>query len=594
MAKRLVKIMSKERASDYITWRRVGFVLYTIDSSLYDTFVEFSKKDMIKYNMNKVTCEDIWKAAPEYTKFYVEPIGTLRHWAKTDNKKDFYELIKQFNDKIFGQAESGKHVDIAQVVYELYKDRFVCIDINKKKWLEFQDHRWVIVQSGYTLEELISSEVRRILMKYCSQKMNESTDLGDNDDDDAIFINPDEETKRYKKLMTTIGNLGDVKFRENIVRACANKFYNSKFQEKLDNNSYLVGFNNGIYDLKELCFREGLPTDYVSKSVGYDYIEYTGKEPIFEKINKFFSEVQTEQDMRDYLLTFIAKTLRGQPDQKLHLWNGGGGNGKSATVDLIKNMLGDYFGVVPVTILTRKKMSSSNATPELADKFGKRIIVVQEPEHNDVIYVGQMKELSGTDTILARPMYGEPFYYVPMFTMVLTCNNLPHIPSTDIGTWRRLKVVPFESEFVDKNPCGPKQFLKNNELQEDFPNWAQPLMWLVINKYYPVYEKGVNGKKYEIFEPEKVTQYSDNYKKDTDVYMEFITENIDTKHPIDEVESINFLFDTFKIWYNSAYSGGTQGGHSRKQFVAYLKKNNYKLDKSEQHLLGAKYRMSLC
>ena len=389
--------------------------------------------------------------------------------------------------------------------------------------------------------------------------------------------------------MKMVDNLGDVKFREYVVKACANKFYDSKFQEKLDTNEYLVGFNNGVYDLKEMVFRDGLPSDCLSMTVGYDWNEYKENDIIFTKIDRFFSQVQTEIDMKDYILTFIASILRGIPDSKVHIWTGGGGNGKSATVDLIKNMLGDYFGVVPITLLTRKRGASSSATPELADKAGKRFIVVQEPEHNDVVYVGQMKEYTGKDTILARPLYGNPFYYIPQYKIALTCNNLPTIPSTDEGTWRRLRVTPFESEFVDNNPDETKRrFLKDEELQEEFIDWSRALMWLVVNKYYPTYKTGINGKRYKILEPTKVTQFTNNYKKESDLYMEFMIDNFTITDDKKDKEPISLTFEMFREWYSTSYSNKPP---PRKEFVSYLKKNKYRIDR--QFIYGIKCNMDI-
>lgn len=581
LAKELAKILSKKRAHDYVSWRRTGFALRAIDDSLYDDFIAFSKKDMGKYKEDKVTCDDIWRAGANYTQFY--DIETLKHWARMDNSKEYYKIMRQLNDDLFGKAETGQHVDIATVVHALYKGRFVCIDIAKKKWLEFQDHRWVHVQSAYTLEELISDEVRKIMRIYYSDKLHEIAN-GDN------YNIQDDIYKKYAKLMNQAERLGDVKFREYVVKACANKFHDPDFQGKLDTNVYLVGFLNGVYDLKEGCFRDGLPSDYISKTVGYDWMDFNGDEPVFDKINKFFSEVQMEEDMRTYILTFIAKCLRGVPDSKLHMWTGGGGNGKSATIDLINNMLGDYFGVVPVTILTRKRNGSGNATPELADKFGKRFLVIQEPEHNDVVYVGQMKEYTGKDKIMARPLYGDPFYYVPQFTMVLTCNILPYIPATDNGTWRRLRVAPFESEFVDENPTQPNQFLKDEDLQEDFPNWAQPLMWLVITRYYPIYEKGFNNRKYKIYEPEKVKSHTNDYKIGSDVYAEFLEEWIDKTDDKKDVESIESVNKQFKEWYFNSY---TQKPPPKKILVAYLKKNGFKVERNNVYGIKVHYSANL-
>jgi P4 family phage/plasmid primase-like protien len=455
------------------------------------------------------------------------------------------------------------------------------VDIPKNKWYEFQNHKWVFIQSAHTLEELISGDVRKMMMMYCSEKMAASVSNPDG-------YSNENDHRKYGKLMNAINELASVPFRSNVVRACASKFYDAEFQAKLDTNVYLVGFENGVYDLQELAFRDGLPSDRVSKTVGYDWKEYDENDQVFEKIHKYFSEVQTEKDMREYILTFIASILRGVPDQKVHLWTGGGGNGKSATITLVKNMLGQYYGMCKITLLTRKSGGSSDAVPELADKFGVRLIVIQEPEHNDVVYVGQMKELSGADLIYARPLYGDPFYYVPQFTMVLTCNNLPHIPTTDNGTWRRLRVVPFESEFVDDNPKGPKQFLKDEEMTEDFPNWAQPMMWLAITKYYPIFKIGVNGKKYKILEPTKIVEHTKNYKNDSDAYAEFLDNSLKLTNDDNDTENIDFIYEAFRNWYSASYN---EKAPVKKSFIAYLKKNNYKYDK--ENIFGVIFTLSL-
>ena len=561
LAKKLCKILSTKRADEYVGWRSVGFTLKAIDNSLFEDFVLFSKQSK-KYNDGKVSCEDIWKIDNNYY-----TMGTLRHWARIDNADTYYKIICNHNEDLFGKSETGQHVDIANVIYELYKDRFVCIDITRDKWYEFQNHRWVLIQAAYTLKNLISDNVRRMLMKYCSEKMCETVNAKSTESFEQDITH-----KKYAKLMRVIEKLGDVNFRDNVVKACANKFYDAKFQTKIDSNVNLVGCENGILDLNEHCFRDGVPSDYVSKSVGYDWVEYTIDHPIIIEINKFFSEVHTELEMKEYVLTFISKILRGVPDTKLHIWIGSGSNGKSTVVDLLKFMLGDYFGVLPVTILTKKRGSSSSASPELADKFGKRLLVIQEPEHNDVIFVGQMKELGG-DQIMARPLYGDPFEYVPQFALILTCNNLPTIPSNDNGTWRRLRSTPHDSVFADTKIDKPKHFLKDEELKDKLPLWAQGLLWMVFTIYYPIYKKGYGGKAYKIMEPDKVKEHTKQYKLNSDIYADFIDANL-TKTNDDETESLNDIYMIFKEWYTSNYNDKPE---PKKVLINYFKQNEYKI-----------------
>lgn len=207
------------------------------------------------------------------------------------------------------------------------------------------------------------------------------------------------------------------------------------------------------------------------------------------------------------------------------------------------------------------------ATPELADKRGKRFIVFQEPEGDDKIYVGVMKELTGSDWIMARPLYKEPFKYKPQFKLLLTCNKLPFIPSTDGGTWRRLRVTPWESEFVDDDPKPPKQFKKNYNLTDDLAKWNQAFMWLLLNKYYPKYKK--EGLK----EPKKVTLFTDNYKKNSDVYWEFICEFMIVTKNKKENETLSYMYDEFKKWFRAAYS--TLACPARKDLQEYLSTKDY-------------------
>jgi len=579
LVKKLIDCMSVQRSKNYDTWRNMGCAMYAVSDTLLDEYKRFSRKCLAKYNENKVPCEQIWNYASKNCDDRDRSINNIRHWAWLDNKERFYQTIVSLMPKLLGNAMSSKHVDIADIVYELYKGRFVCVNIKDKKWFEFQDHRWVMIQSGYTLATLISVEVRKIMKEYVISLLKKGMDDYDNDNGS---------TKKHQQMLMTIDRLADVPFRDNILVACSSKFHDEEFEKKLNANFYLVGFNNGVYDLKEGRFRNGVPADYLTMTVGYDYKEYNENDPVFTKIHRYFSQVLTEFDIREYVLTFIASILRGVPDSKLHIWTGGGGNGKSATVELIKQILGQYFGTMPVTVLTRKKMSSSGANPEMADKMGKRLVLIQEPEYNDTLYVGQMKEISGKDTVMARALYGNPFEFVPQFKLILTCNVLPRIPSNDRGTWRRLRVTPYETEFVEKNPQGPKQFLIDEELGEEFPTWAQPFMWLILNKYYPIYKKGCDKKPYQISEPPKVTQYTNEYKKGSDIYMEFLDENVEMTGNKEDYEHMTVIFDSFKNWYTTSYS---EKAPPKKEFIDYLKKNKYIIDK--QKIYGIKYDVGL-
>jgi P4 family phage/plasmid primase-like protien len=291
--------------------------------------------------------------------------------------------------------------------------------------------------------------------------------------------------------------------------------------------------------------------------------------PQVKEIENFVASIHPEEDIKRYVMCYIASLLEGgNNDQKIIMWIGtGGSNGKGTLIELIDHTLGDYFGTLPVTLLTQKRKGSSNATPELADKKGKRSLVLQEPEQDDKINVGYMKELTGQDKILARALYAEPFYFVPQFKIFLACNKLPEIPSDDGGTWRRIRVVDHHQRFVDE-PTKPNEHPKDPMLRNKLKTWKQAFVWLLLNKYFPIYKKH-NG--LDKLEPESVKLSTNKYKEESNVYLEYLNENIDR----DEKECIpvEMLWNTFKEWY--ANNHNDKKPPPMKKMVEYFKNNAY-------------------
>ena len=74
-------------------------------------------------------------------------------------------------------------------------------------------------------------------------------------------------------------------------------------------NSNVVCFNNGVYDIRQQTFRDGLPSDYNTFCVGYDYKEYNENKPEITKINKFFNNVCSDKEAKDYMLNLMAHML---------------------------------------------------------------------------------------------------------------------------------------------------------------------------------------------------------------------------------------------------------------------------------------------
>jgi len=405
--------------------------------------------------------------------------------------------------------------DVACILKEVYKYDYVCSSISKGVWWQFENHRWNRIECAHTFSIKMSTEMAQEfanlhhdIMKMAVVETGNKADL----------LN-----RKCKDIQSLIFNLKKSAYKERMIKECALLFKQSDFEAKLDQNNYLVGFTNGVYDLKNGIFRKGCPDDFIGKTVGYDYKTYNPDDQIIKDIERFIQSIQPEKDMRDYLMAYCASFLEGSnKDQKFMIWTGCGMNGKGTLIDLLDhtfNGSGDgYFGSLPPTILTQKRGSSSNATPELADKFGKRVITLQEPEGDDKINVGFMKNITGQDKIEARPLYGDPFQYTPQFKLLLACNHLPNIPSDDGGTWRRIRIIDFYIKFTS-NPQNKNESKSDPDLRDKIKYWNQGFIWILINKYYPQYKENGLGN-----EPDQVKLSTDKYKADSNVFIEFFNE----------------------------------------------------------------------
>ena len=160
----------------------------------------------------------------------------------------------------------------------------------------FENHTWKHSEEGIDLRKLISTEViiklrqknKEIQRELQHLRKNyfrpeEDTDNNseeDEEDDEDVdvdrqqyknqknYIQEREKLeKQQEKIYKTIQECKKATFKAGVMTEARELFYDSTFRRKLGNNKKLIAFNNGIYDLKEKKFREGLPSDYMYLSL---------------------------------------------------------------------------------------------------------------------------------------------------------------------------------------------------------------------------------------------------------------------------------------------------------------------------------------
>lgn len=524
---KIVNILSEERANSYNEWIRVGWCLRNIDYRLLDKWIEFSKKSP-KFQDGE--CERLWN----YMKEEGLGVGTLFMWAQHDNPEEYKRIRQEDIHNLIYASRNETHHDIAKVVHFMFKHEFVCASIKHNFWYQFREHRWVPCDSGYTLNNKLSTDVFRQYSASAAYWHGRAA-ATESDTEQSVF------TEVAKKLGGIAIKLKMVSYKENVMAECKRLFYVEKFEEKIDSKCHLIGFENGVYDLELQEFRDGRPDDYISFTTGCNYIEYDESHPIIKEINTFIDQILPNKTIKEYVLLLLSSFLNGNiREERFHIWTGNGSNGKSKLIDLFEQSFGDYCCKFPVTLLTQKRAASNAASTELARAKGKRFAVLQEPSEDEKMNVGLMKELSGGDKIQARAIFKEPIEFKPQFKMVLTCNHLPNVPSDDGGTWRRIRLVEFTSKFTyNPDPEKENEFLIDPDLSSKFIGWREHFMALLI-EYYKKYR--VSG----IQEPEEVLKCTKEYQRNNDYYLDYKENELENNEM--SFLTVNDAYTVFKNW----------------------------------------------
>lgn len=307
----LVSILSIERAENYSQWMEVGWVLHNIDPNsqeLLEIWIDFSKKSN-KFKNGE--CEKLW----DNSKSEGLTIATLHYWAKIDNYQKYQEYKnKDINKFINVSIKTQSNYDIANVLYKMYEYDFVyCLD----DWYIYKNHRWNRENDGMSLRQKISTELCdkyfRIISDY--NKLAGSEDV------------TEEEKEEYKKkgieVLEIVKKLKTTSFKENVMKECKELFCNKDFVKKLDNNQYLLGFNNGVYDLQKGELRDGRPDDYMEMSTEIDKIDFDETSDHWRELKLFINTVFFEEDVRIYFLTYFSSCLQGHnAEEKFRIWTG--------------------------------------------------------------------------------------------------------------------------------------------------------------------------------------------------------------------------------------------------------------------------------
>jgi putative DNA primase/helicase len=208
----------------------------------------------------------------------------------------------------------------------------------------------------------------------------------------------------------------------------------------LDANPWLLNAQNGTVDLRTGQLRPHDAEDLLTMIAGADY----DPEAKARKWDEHLRTCLVDEKVIAYLQRLAGVTAIGKVREHiLLLLEGGGANGKTVTCNAIAGALGDYAHQSTVDLLMQTGRGPGQATPELADLRGRRLILVAETPEDGKLAAERVKAITGGDPITARRLYSNPFTFEPSHTIWVCTNYRPRVPDDSDGIWRRLTIIRF-------------------------------------------------------------------------------------------------------------------------------------------------------
>ena len=306
--------------------------------------------------------------------------------------------------------------------------------------------------------------------------------------------------------------------------------------DEMDAFTDYLNCQNGIVNLRNGALMPHDSQFLMSRISLSEYDNTSGKKP--ELWLKFLDDVTNgDKELQDYLQKCIGYSLSGSiREQCLFFLYGIGNNGKSTFLDIVSDLLGNYSSNVQPETIMLKRNGDSGANSDIARLKGTRFATCEEPTEGVRLNEGLVKQFTGGGRITARFLYGDEFEYDPEFKFWIATNHKPVIRGTDVGIWRRIRLIPFEvnipAEKVDKN-------LKY-KLRKELP---QILKWAV--------DGCIKWQKEGLELPACVQSATQAYKAEMDMLATFCENCVIIDYDNGESVSATELFSIYSQWANS-------------------------------------------
>jgi phage/plasmid-associated DNA primase len=364
-----------------------------------------------------------------------------------------------------------------------------------------------------------------------------------------------------------------------------------KTEEDFNGNPYLLGFNNGVYDLLVDEFRDYTFNDYITLTTKYDYVKpdfgIPENQALKEELATLIETIHPDPDYRLLYLQTLASGLDGRAYQKLFLFNGQGGNGKGLTGSLMDITLGEYYHQ-PSNGILKDVEKANTPSPDMINLKHKRYINFKEVA--GTIRVAVLRNLTGGGKFCGRYLNQNPETFFMSGTFVMEFNNSPELDGKpQRADYRRLIDLFFPVNFTDDpnkidKEIGGLQYKKANTRYEtqEFLNAMRDIFLDMLLEVYRTH-KDKEKKTGMIFTiPEIIRKKTDEFIANQNLFVKIFNTNwlkvdILPDNKEDEAKKTTPLIDMWEDIQNSndykSLSYKDKRQYNRNEFYKWVEEN---------------------
>ena len=382
--------------------------------------------------------------------------------------------------------------DLAKLFYEPQEDSYVFTTIAKENRCGFEFNKYGLYKS--ILEDTFSDVVVEFfqpllknLDSLCITKSGEinkeieklAEAIGETKDDKEVNRLTKEQDKlkaeilRIRKLTSDITKkINNTASLKKLVVRIIQHYTDGKFEDKLDKDSNLLGFDNGVIDLNNIDegIRPAKKGEYINMTCGYKY--HKANKTLKDKVKGYIRDMFPDDETTDEVLIYLSRALKGtNEDEKFLALRGDGRNGKGLLMGgMMAGALGGnvpnnkgYFKMMEWYVFTEDpKKKKGTLNDHLHSLQRKRLLTVPEVPDGVVFHTNMFRRITGNDDINVRTLFKTGVSF-KMGILVSEMNGVMTFSDSTEAPNMKERIIGVEMENTFKSQADYNEMKKNNE-----------------------------------------------------------------------------------------------------------------------------------